>query len=171
MVLATSPQSAPTVTKIEDLKGHIVGVTSAGSSSQMLLAYVLLRHGLAPDAVSVTSIGAAATAVAAVEHGRVDAAVMADPSFTIVSRRNPAVGSRRHAHRRRRDEAFGTDTYPGSVLYSSSDWIRANRDTAGRLARAIARTLGWMQAHSPQEIAANTPRRSAATTSRCMSRR
>jgi NitT/TauT family transport system substrate-binding protein len=159
MVLATSPQSAPTVTKIEDLKGHIVGVTSAGSSSQMLLAYVLLRHGLAADAVSVTSIGAAATAVAAVEHGRVDAAVMADPSFTIVSRRNPAV--RVLADMRTAagvSEAFGTDAYPGSVLYSSGDWIRANRDTAARLARAIARTLGWMQAHSPQEIAAKTPR-------------
>jgi NitT/TauT family transport system substrate-binding protein len=31
-------------------------------------------------------------------------------------------------------EAFGTDTYPGSVLYSSGDWIRANRDT-GRAPR------------------------------------
>jgi len=55
-------------------------------------------------------------------------------------------------------EAFGTDTYPGSVLYSSGAWIRANRDTAARLARAIARTLGWMQTHSPQEVAGKTPK-------------
>ena len=159
LVLATSPQSAATVTKIEELKGRVVGVTSAGSSSQMLLAYVLLRHGVAADAVSVTAIGNAATAVAAMEHGKVDAAVMADPSFTILARRKPTV--RVLADMRTAagvKEAFGTDTYPGSVLYSSGDWIRANRDTAGRLARVITRTLGWMQTHSPQEIAEKTPK-------------
>ena len=159
MVLAASPQSAATVTRIDDLKGRVVGVTSAGSSSQMLLTYVLQRHGLAANAVSVTSIGTAATAVAAMEYGKVDAAVMADPSFTILARRQPTV--RVLADMRTAagvKEAFGTDTYPGSVLYSSGDWIRANRDTAARLARVIARTLGWMQTHSPQEIAEKTPK-------------
>ena len=158
MVLATSPQSAGTVTTIADLKGRVVGVTSAGSSSQMLLAYVLLRHGVAADAVSVTSIGTAATAVAAMEHGKVDAAVMADPSFTLVARRNPAVrvlSDMRTAAGVK--EAFGTDTYPASVLYSTGDWVRANRDTAARLARVITRTLSWMHSHTPQEIAERVP--------------
>ena len=158
MVLATSPQSAGTVTKIGDLKGRVVGVTSAGSSSQMLLAYVLLRHGVAADAVSVTSIGTAATAVAAMEHGKVDAAVMADPSFTLVARRNPTVrvlSDMRTAAGVK--EAFGTDTYPASVLYSTGDWVRANRDTAARLARVITRTLSWMHSHTPQEIAERVP--------------
>jgi NitT/TauT family transport system substrate-binding protein len=159
MVLATSPQSAGTVTKIGDLKGRVVGVTSAGSSSQMLLAYVLLRHGVPADAVSVTSIGTAATAVAAMEHGKVDAAVMADPSFTLVARRNPAVrvlSDMRTAAGVK--EAFGTDTYPASALYSTGDWIRANRDTAARLARVITRTLSWMHTHTPQEIAERVPK-------------
>jgi NitT/TauT family transport system substrate-binding protein len=158
MVLAISPQSAAEVTTIGDLKGRVVGVTSAGSSSQILLAYVLQRHGVAADAVSVTSIGAAATAVAAMEHGKVAAAVMADPSFTMLARRNPAV--RVLADMRTAagvKEAFGTDTYPASVLYSSGDWIRANRDTAERLARAITRTLSWMHSHTPQEIAGKAP--------------
>src|SRR4030095_6073241 len=104
------------------------------------------------------SIGTAATDVAAMEHGKVDAAVMADPSFTLVARRHPGVrvlpDMRTAAGVQ---EAFGTDTYPGSVLYSSGDWIRANRDTAMRLARVITRTLGWMHTHTPQEIAARTP--------------
>ena len=159
MVLAASPQSAGTVTKIKDLKGRVVGVTSAGSSSQMLLAYVLLRHGVAADAVSVTAIGTAATAVAAMEHGKVDAGVMADPSFTLVARRNP--GIRVLADMRTAagvKEAFGTETYPGSVLYSTGDWVRSNRDIAERLARVITRTLSWMHTHTPQEIAEKTPK-------------
>jgi NitT/TauT family transport system substrate-binding protein len=159
MVLATSPQSAATVTNIDGLKGRVIGVTSAGSSSQMLLTYILVRHGVAADAVSVTSIGTAATAVAAMEHGKVHAAVMADPSFTLVARRNPAV--RVLADMRTAagvKEALGTDTYPASVLYATGDWVRANRDTAERLARAIIRTLSWMHTHTPQEIAERVPK-------------
>src|SRR2546423_13653756 len=52
LVLVTSPQSAAAVTKIEDLKGRIAGVTAAGSSSQMLVTHMLQRHGVASDAVS-----------------------------------------------------------------------------------------------------------------------
>ena len=159
MVIATSPQRAGTVVRVADLKGRVVGVTSAGSSSQMLLTYLLQRNGVAADAVSVTSIGTAATAVAAMEYGKVDAGVMADPSFTMVAKRNPGV--RVLADLRTLEgvkEAFGTDTYPASVLYSSAGWVQANRDTAARLARAIVRTLDWMQTHTPEEIAAKAPK-------------
>ena len=84
---------------------------------------------------------------------------MADPSFTLVKRRNPAIRVLADL----RDErgtmaAFGTHTYPGAVLYSDGDWLRANRDTAARLARAIVRTLNWMHTHSAQEIAEKTPK-------------
>jgi len=159
LVLVTSPHSADTVRTIEDLKGHIAGVTTAGSSSQMLLVYMLQRHGVPPDSVSITAIGSAATAIAAIEHGKVDAGMMADPSFTLVAKRNP--GARVLADLRTADgvkAAFGTDTYPASVLYTTADWIRTNHDATAKLARAITRTLAWMQAHSPQEIADRTPK-------------
>ena len=158
LVLVTSPQAAASVRTVADLKGRIAGVTTAGSSSNMLFNYLLQRSGVPLDAVSVTAIGNAATAIAAIEHGKVDAGMMADPAFTLVQRRNPSVrilADLRHADGVR--QAFGSDTYPASVLYSTGDWVRANRDTTRRLARAIARTLEWMQKHSAQEIADNTP--------------
>jgi NitT/TauT family transport system substrate-binding protein len=159
LVLVTSPQRAGAVTTIEAMKGRVAGVTTAGSSSQMLLTYMLQRHGIAPDAVSITAIGSAATAVAALEHGKVDAGMLADPAFTLVTRRNPGV--RVLADLRTAagvKEALDTDTYPASVLYAKGEWIRANRDTAARLARAITRTLTWMHAHTAQEIADKTPK-------------
>jgi NitT/TauT family transport system substrate-binding protein len=159
LVLTTSPQAAGAITAVEDLKGRVAGVTTAGSSSQMFLTFLLTRHGVPVDAVSVTSIGSAATAIAAVEHGKVDAGWLADPSFTFIKERNPSVrvlaDLRTEAGVR---EAFGTATYPASVLYSHADWIESNRGTAQRLARAIRRTLQWMHAHSPQEIAQKTPK-------------
>jgi sulfonate transport system substrate-binding protein len=159
LVLATSPQAAASVQRIEDLKGKIAGVTSAGSSSQMYLTFLLTRHGVPVDSVSVTAIGSAATAIAAIEHGKIDAGWLADPSFTLVKRRNP--GIRVLADLRDEagvKEAFGTTTYPAAVLYAPGEWIRANRDTAARLARAIGQTLTWMHAHSAEEISARTPK-------------
>jgi NitT/TauT family transport system substrate-binding protein len=159
LVLVTSPQSAATLNSVADLKGHVAGVTTAGSSSQILLSYILQRNGVAPDAVSVTAIGSAATAIAALEHGKVDAGMVADPAFTLVHRRNPNV--RILADLRTSEgvnAALGARAYPASVLYAPGDWIRANRDTTQRLARAMTRTLAWMQTHTPQEIAAKTPK-------------
>ena len=145
LVLVTSPLSAGTLTKIEDLKGHIAGVTTAGSSTQMLLTYLLQRHGVKADEVSITAIGSAATAIAAIEHGKVDAGMMADPAFTLVTRRNPT--ARVLADLRGAEgvkEAFGTDTYPSAVLYAPGPWMRANHETTVKLARAILRTLRWI---------------------------
>lgn len=156
LVLATSPHSP--VVRIEDLKGRVAGVTSPGSSSHTLLTFLLHRHGVPADAVSVTGIGGAATAVAAVERGTVDVGMMSDPAFTILQRREPGVrvlADFRHAEGVK--AALGTTTYPGAVLYADAGWVHANRDTVARLARAIARTLAWMQTHSAQEIAARTP--------------
>ena len=159
LVLATSPQAAAEVTTIEKLQGRIAGVTTPGSSSHMFLTFLLVKHHVPPESVSVTGIGGGATALAALERGRVDAGWTSDPAFTLLQRRNPGVRVLADL----RDErgtlaAFGTTTYPGAVLYSSGDWLRANHDTAARLARAIVRTLQWMHAHSAQEIAAKTPK-------------
>ena len=159
LVLVTSPQSAATVTKIEDLKGRVAGVTAAGSSSQMLVTHMLQRHGLAADAVSITPVGSAATAIAAIEHGKVDVAMVADPAFTLITRRNP--GMRVLADLRTAagvKEALGADAYPSSVLYSKREWVQANRDTAARLAQAILKTLQWMHSHTAEEIAGKTPK-------------
>jgi NitT/TauT family transport system substrate-binding protein len=159
LALATSPKNATDVTKIEDLKGRVAGVTTAGSSSQMLLTYLLQRHGVPVDSVSITSIGSAATAIAAMEHGTVAAGMMADPAFTLLTRRNGDVrvlADLRTGQGVR--EAFGTSSYPGAVIYASGDWISTHHDTAARVAHAVVRTLGWMQSHSPSEIAAKAPK-------------
>jgi NitT/TauT family transport system substrate-binding protein len=159
LVLVTSPRTATTVTKVEELQGKIAGVTTAGSSSQILLTYLLRRHAVPVGAVSVTAIGSAATAIAAVEHGRVDAGMVADPAFTVITRRNPSV--RVLADLRTSQgvkDAIGASTYPASVLYAPRQWIDAHRETTAHLARAILKTLQWMQLHTPDEIASRTPK-------------
>lgn len=145
--------ASPRITKIEDLKGKIVGVSAAGSSTQMFLNYLLVTHGLKPEDVSVASIGMTATAVAAMTHGKVDAAMMTDPALEVVRKQMP--GAIILADTRTAEgvhQIYSVDAYPSVVLYSTPQWIERNHDAASRLARALNRTVGWMRSHTPHEI-------------------
>ncbi|MFI9507828.1 ABC transporter substrate-binding protein [Nocardia sp. NPDC052566] len=160
IVLAVSPAASKPITSIADLAGANVGVSAPGSSTDFFLKYVLSKHGVAADAVSVQAIGTAATAVAAMEHGRVDAAVMVDPAFSTLQQRAGAdkvtilLDSRSGEGV---EQTFGVAKYPASVLYSTRAWLDDNGQAATRLATAIVRALRWIQQHSAEEIAARMP--------------
>ncbi len=153
-LVAASPKFA----RIEDLRGKVVGVSAAGSSTQMFLNYLLATHGMKPEDVSVASIGMSATAVAAVSHGKVDAAIMTDPALAIVARQIPdlhILADARTGEGVRK--VFGVDIYPSAVLYSTPDWLAAHPGEARRLARAITKTLEWMRTKRPEEIREKMP--------------
>ena len=150
--------ASPWVSRIEDLKGKTVGVSAPGSSTHMFLNYLLVTHGMKADDVSNASIGMSATAVGAVTHNKVDAAVMTDPALAIVRKQMP--GLHILADTRTADgvrSVFGVDSYPSAVLYSKTEWMEKNRETAAKLAGALARTLSWMRSHSPEEIREKMP--------------
>ena len=158
LAAVVSPRTSRHISRVEDLKGATVGVTAPGSGTHFFMNYLLIGHGLTPDSISVTGIGGAATALAAMEHGKVDAAVMTDPAIaqlakragplTILSDTRTAAGVK---------AVFGVSSYPASVFYTKSEWLARNPDSAARLVRAMKRTLAWMQSHSPQEIADRMP--------------
>ena len=150
--------ASPGINRIEDLKGRTVGVSAAGSSTHLLLNHLLVTHGLKPDDASTASIGMSATAVAAITRGKVDAAIMTDPALAIARKQLPSL--RILADTRTADgvrAAFGVESYPSAVLYSTRAWQDAHPESARSLAHAILRTLDWMRTHSPEEIRARMP--------------
>src|SRR5215203_5923934 len=84
MVLAVSPESGKEIKSIKDLAGKSVGVSAPGSSTDFFLKYLLAKNGVDPNSVGVVGVGLDATAVAAMEHGKVNAAVMLDPAVTLL---------------------------------------------------------------------------------------
>lgn len=153
LVLAVAPGSEGEISSIEDLEGKTVGVTAPGSSTDMFLKFLLSDHGLDPEAASVAEVGATTTAVAAMERGRVDAAVMVEPSLTALEQRAGDLSILADTRTPEGvQEVFGVDQYPAAVFYSTTDWIDGNRETAQKLATAITRALDYMQSHSAQEI-------------------
>ncbi|GAA3986345.1 ABC transporter substrate-binding protein [Allokutzneria multivorans] len=160
LVLAVSPKTSRRITSIADLKGAKVGVTGPGSSTDFLLKYLLVRNGLHADDAVAQAIGGDMSAVEAMESGKVDAAVMIDPAFSLLQKRFGVdrvrvLSDTRTAAGVRAE--FGVSTYPATVLYSGSDWVGGNPAVAGKLTRAIVRTLDWMRKHTAAEIAEKMP--------------
>ena len=84
LVLGVSPAHTGEINSIKDLAGKKVGVSAPGSSTDFFLKYLLAKNGVDPNSAAVIGIGLDATAVAAMEQGTVDAAVMLDPAATLL---------------------------------------------------------------------------------------
>ena len=57
MAIAVAPAMAGKISDVAKLKKHNVGVPAPGSPTHMQLNFVLAKHGLSPDDVSIVSIG------------------------------------------------------------------------------------------------------------------
>ena len=140
MVLAVSPENKD-IKSVKDLAGKAVGVSAPGSSTDFFLKYLLAKNGMDPTSASVVGIGLAATAVAAMEHGKVQAAVMLDPAATLLQ--NKFKDFKILADTRTAKDTldvFGGE-YPGGALYTRADWIAKNEATTQKLTNAIVATL------------------------------
>lgn len=157
LVLAVSPAHTAEIKSIKDLAGKKVGVSAPGSSTDFFLKYQLKKNGIDPNNVSVVGVGLGATAVAAMQQGQIDAAVMLDPAVTILQAAHAdlrILSDTRTEHDTR--EVFGGD-YPGGALYATTAWIKAHPNEALGLTKAILGTLSWIHAHSAEEIADKMP--------------
>jgi NitT/TauT family transport system substrate-binding protein len=158
LVLAVSPEGGKGINSIKDLAGKSVGVSAPGSSTDFFLKYLLAKNGVDPSSVAVVGIGLDATAVAAMEHGKVNAAVMLDPAITLLQ--NKFKGLKLLSDTRTQKdtlEVFNGGEYPGGALYTRSDWIAKNEKATQAMTNAIVATLKWIHSHSAEEIMAKMP--------------
>jgi len=156
LVLGVSPRHAGGINSVKDLTGKKVGVTAPGSSTDFFLKYLLAKNGVSPDAVAVIGIGIDATAVAAMEQGLVDAAVMLDPTPTVLQGKYPLKILSDTRTQADTLAVFGGD-YPGGALYTRGDWIAKHEKETQGMTNAIMATLKWIHSHTPEEIMAKMP--------------
>ena len=155
--LVVAPKNTGKINSIADLKGKNVGVSAPGSSTDFFLKYILAKNKVDPNSVGVIGIGLAATAVAAMEQGTVDAAIMLDPAITLLQGKNKDLkifADTRTQHDTM--EVFGGE-YPGGALYTKADWIAKHPKETQALTNAILNTLKWIHSHTPEEVMAKMP--------------
>jgi NitT/TauT family transport system substrate-binding protein len=157
LVLGVSPKHTGEINSVKDLAGKKVGVSAPGSSTDFFLKYLLAKNGVSPDSVAVIGIGLDATAVAAMEQGTVDAAVMLDPTSTLLQGKFPALKILSDTRTQADTLAVFGGEYPGGALYTRGDWIAKHDKEVQALTNAILATLKWIHSHTPEEIMAKMP--------------
>jgi NitT/TauT family transport system substrate-binding protein len=157
LVLVVSPAHNGEIKSIKDLAGKKVGVSAPGSSTDFFLKYLLKKNGLDPAGVAVIGVGLGATAVAAMEQGQIDAAVMLDPSVTILQGSHPDLRILSDTRTQKDTLAVFGGEYPGGALYSTTAWVTAHEKEVQALTGAILNTLAWIHSHTPEEVMAKMP--------------
>ena len=159
LVLVVSPKHTNEIKSIKDLAGKKVGVSAPGSSTDFFLKYLLKKNGLDPTSAAVIVVGLGATAVAAMQQGQIEAAVMLDPSVTVLQSGHPDLRILADTRTQKDTLAMFGGEYPGGALYTTVAWIKSHEKEVQALTTAIVNTLAWIHSHSPEEIMAKMPER------------
>ena len=157
LVLVVAPSHTNEIKSIKDLAGKKVGISAPGSSTDFFLKYLLKKNGLDPAGTSVIGVGLGATAVAAMEQGQIDAAVMLDPSVTVLQGKHPDLRILSDTRTQKDTLAVFGGEYPGGALYSTAAWVSAHPKEVQGLTNAILNTLTWIHSHSAEDIMAKMP--------------
>ena len=157
LALVVSPKHTGEINSVKDLANKKVGVSAPGSSTDFFLKYLLSKNGVDPNSVGVVGVGLGATSVAAMEQGQIDAAVMLDPSVTILQGRNKDLKILSDTRTQKDTLAVFGGEYPGGALYTKADWVEGHQKEVQGLTNAIVATLKWIHSHTPEDIMAKMP--------------
>ncbi|WP_420965533.1 ABC transporter substrate-binding protein [Bradyrhizobium sp. B120] len=157
LVLVVSPKHTGEINSIKDLAGKKVGVSAPGSSTDFFLKYMLKKNGLDPAGTAVIGVGLGATAVAAMEQGQIDAAVMLDPAVTVLQGSHSDLKILSDTRTQHDTLAVFGGEYPGGALYSTAAWVNGHEKEVQALTNAIMGTLAWIHSHTAEDIMAKMP--------------
>jgi NitT/TauT family transport system substrate-binding protein len=157
LVLVVSPKHASEIKSIKDLANKKVGVSAPGSSTDFFLKYLLSKNGVDANSVGVVGVGLGASAVAAMEQGQIDAAVMLDPAVTILAAKYKDLRILSDTRSEKDTLAVFGGQYPGGALYTKAEWIASHEKEVQAMTNAIVATLKWIHSHSAEEITEKMP--------------
>jgi NitT/TauT family transport system substrate-binding protein len=155
--LVVSPKHNDTVKSIKDLANKKVGVSAPGSSTDFFLKYILSKNGVDPNSVGVIGVGLGGSAVAAMEQGTIDAAIMLDPAVTVLVNKYKDLKILSDTRSQKDTLSVFGGEYPGGALYTKAEWIAAHPKEVQAMTNAIVATLKWIHSHTPEDIANKMP--------------
>ena len=151
IVLGVNPKTMPNFKSVADLKGKKIGVTAPGSSTYVMVNFVLAKAGLKPSDVSIIGVGAANGAVAAMRAGQIDAISNLDPVITLLQRSGDLKIVSDTRLMAEAEKVFG-GPMPAGCLYAPQAFLDKHPNTAQSLTNAMVRANKWIQQAGPGEI-------------------
>jgi NitT/TauT family transport system substrate-binding protein len=156
IVLGVNPKTMANYKTVADLKGKKIGVTAPGSSTNVMVNFILAKAGLKPADVSIIGVGAGNGAVAAMRSGQIDAISNLDPVITLLQRSGDLKIVSDTRVLAESDRVFG-GPMPAACLYAPQAFVDKNPNTAQAMANAIVRANKWIQGAGPSDIINNVP--------------
>ena len=141
---------------LKDLKGMKIGVTAPGSSTNMVVWYLMAKAGLSRDDASFIGVGTGASAVAAIKKGEIDAISNIDPVIAKLEADKDIVVVAETRTTEGTNKVFG-GPMPAAVLYMKQEFIDKYPNTVQALVNALYKTLKWMEKATPEQIADTVP--------------
>jgi NitT/TauT family transport system substrate-binding protein len=156
IALAVKKDRADRIKTIADLKGAKIGVTAPGSSTNMLVWYLMAKAGLKPDDASFIGVGASSSAIAAIQRGEIDAISNVDPVISKLQSTNEVVVLAETRTTEGTTKVLG-GPMSAAVLYLKRDFMEKNPNTVQALVNAFYKTLKWLDKATPEQITDNVP--------------
>lgn len=150
MVLLAGSKHKGRIKSISDLKGMSLGVTSKGSATHMVLAYLLSRNGVNPDSVTIFNAGSA-TFAAALNKDEIQAGIALEPFASKMVEDGDAFILQSLISMEDTKMAFD-GPYNQAGILTTQAYIDQNEETVQKFVNAIVRALHFIQEHTPEEI-------------------
>lgn len=151
MVLVVDSKHKDKVKSIADLKGMRLGVTSKGSATNMVLAFLLSKNGVSPDDVTVIKAGTS-TFPPALKNGDIDGGIAIEPFASMMVEQGDAFVLQRMITAEDSQKAFG-GPYNLTGILTRQDVIDNNPELVQKVVNAQVRALKWIRNHSEEEVA------------------
>lgn len=156
IVLGVSTKTMPNFKSLADLKGKKIGVTAPGSSTNMVVNFILDGAGLKPNDVSIIGVGAGSGAVSAMNAGQIDAISNLDPVISALEKEKSirvVVDTRKIDATRK---LFGGDM-PAGCLYAPEEFLKKYPKATQALTNAIVKANRWIAKATPEEVLQAVP--------------
>lgn len=156
IVLGVNPKTMPNYKAVADLKGKKIGVTAPGSSTNVMVNFILAKAGMKPSDVSIVGVGGGNGAIAAMRAGQIDAMSNLDPVITQLTRSGDLKIIADTRVVAEADRIFG-GPMPAGCLYAPQAFLDRHPNTTQALANAMVRAAKWIQAAGPSDIVRTVP--------------
>jgi len=147
----------PDIKSVADFKGHSVGVTGLGSSTNFLTMYLEVKNGLQVSDVTSVPVGAGTTFIAAMQQDKIQAGMTTEPTISRLLNSGEAKVLVDMRTIESTKAALG-GTYPAASLYMETSYVNKNKADVQKLANAFVKTMKFINTHSAAEIADKMPK-------------
>jgi NitT/TauT family transport system substrate-binding protein len=157
ITLAVKKDRADRIKTIADLKGAKIGVTAPGSSTNLIVWYLMTKAGLKTDDASFIGVGTGASAIAAIQKGEIDAISNIDPVIAKLEATKDVVILAETRTTEGTTKVFG-GPMSAAVLYMKRDFLDKNPNSVQGLVNAFYKALVWLAKASPEQITDAVPK-------------